>query len=107
MRLPFVELCRQFGLSSVAAQVLIVALAPMVRGEIARLFGILGNDENRPIVDRYLIEVVVAGNERELRARVARELADDAPLVRFGLVRIGAGDKRRVAVRRDHRRRRC
>ncbi len=92
-RLPFVELCRQFGLSSVAAQVLIVALAPMVRGEIARLFGILGNDENRPIVDRYLIEVVVAGNERELRARVARELTEDAPLVKFGLIRFGGVDK--------------
>ncbi|MEZ4400982.1 MAG: ATP-binding protein [Kofleriaceae bacterium] len=92
-RLPFVELCREFDLSASAAQVLIVALAPMVRGEIARLFGILGNDENRPIVDRYLIETVIAGDEREQRAQVARELADDAPLARFGLIRSGTADR--------------
>jgi len=93
MRLPFVDLCREFNLSSAAAQILMVALAPMARGEIARLFGILGNDENRPIVDRYLIEMVIAGDDRAQRAAVARELADDAPLVRFGLVRIGAGER--------------
>ncbi len=93
LRLPFVELSREFHLSSVAAHVLMVAMAPSIRGEIARLFGILGNDENRPIVDRYLIETVVGGGERQARAEVARELTDDAPLVRFGLLRIGGGER--------------
>ena len=93
MRLPFVELSREFHLSSTAAHVLMVAMAPSIRGEIARLFGILGNDENRPIVDRYLIETVIGGNERQARAEVARELADDAPLVRYGLLRVGGGDR--------------
>ncbi|MBE7449846.1 MAG: ATP-binding protein [Kofleriaceae bacterium] len=93
MRLPFVELSREFHLSSVAAHVLMVAMAPSIRGEIARLFGILGNDENRPIVDRYLVETVIGGGERQARAEVARELADDAPLVRYGLLRVGGGDR--------------
>jgi hypothetical protein len=92
-RLPFVELSREFGLSSVAAHVLMVAMAPSARGEIARLFGILGNDENRPIVDRFLIETVIAGTDRTARAEVARELAEDAPLVRYGLVRIATNDR--------------
>ena len=93
IRLPFVELSREFGLSSVAAHVLMVAMAPSARGEIARLFGILGNDENRPIVDRFLIETVIGGNDRAARFEVARELADDAPLIRYGLVRVAANDR--------------
>ncbi len=93
IRLPFVELSREFNLSSNAAHVLMVAMAPNVRGEIARLFGILGNDENRPIVDRYLIETVIAGNDRATRMEVARELAEDAPLLRYGLLRIGASER--------------
>ncbi len=93
LRLPFVELCREFSLSSTAAQILMVAVAPMARGEIARLFGILGNDENRPIVDRYLIEAVIAGDSRAARAAVAREMAEDAPLIRFGLLRMSMVDK--------------
>lgn len=93
MRLPFIELSREFQLSSTAAQVLMVAIAPMVRGEIARLFGILGNDENRPMVDRYLVELLIAGSTPQARVEVARELTDDAPLVRYGLVQLGSGDR--------------
>jgi len=91
-RLPLIDLVREFGLSSTAAQVLMVAIAPRIRGQIARLFGILGNDPNRPVVDRYLIEAVIGGNDRQRVAEVARELADDAPLIRYGLVRIGFGE---------------
>jgi|GEM_PF-307211 len=93
LRMPFIELCREFGLSSIAAHVLMVAIAPSIRGEIARLFGILGNDENRPILDRFLIENVIAGQEHTLRAAIARELADDAPLFRFGLLRVSGGER--------------
>ncbi len=93
IRLPFVELSREFGLSSVAAHVLMVAMAPSARGEIARLFGILGNDENRPIVDRFLIETVIGGADRAARAEVARELAEDAPLLRYGLLRVAASER--------------
>jgi hypothetical protein len=93
LRLPFVELSREFQLSSTAAHVLMVAIAPMIRGEVARLFGILGNDENRPMVDRYLVELLIAGHDPQARLEVARELADDAPLLRYGLLRISGGDR--------------
>jgi ATPase family associated with various cellular activities (AAA)/Winged helix domain, variant len=85
--LPFVELSRQMGLSATAAQVLMVVAAPQIRGEVARLYGVLANDENRPMVDRYLVELIVAGDRADLRAEVAAELASGAPLLRFGLIR--------------------
>ncbi|HEX3478073.1 MAG TPA: AAA family ATPase [Kofleriaceae bacterium] len=91
-RLPLIDLVREFKLSNAAAQILVMVAAPRIRGQIARLFGILGNDPNRPIVDRYLIETIVAGSGPHGIAEVARELADDAPLVAYGLVRIGAGE---------------
>ncbi len=89
--LPFVDISRQFGLSPIAAQALLVVLAPRVRGEIARLYGVLANDDNRPLVDGHLIEQIVAGKDRELRADVAAALAPDAPLLHHGLVHQGPG----------------
>ena len=89
--LPFVDLSRQFGLSAIAAQALLVVLAPQVRGEIARLYGVLANDDHRPLVDGHLIEQIVAGKDRELRAEVAAALAADTPLIQHGLIRQGAG----------------
>ncbi|MCE9573677.1 MAG: ATP-binding protein [Deltaproteobacteria bacterium] len=75
------------NLSSTAAQVLLVVLAPQVRGEIARLYGVLANDEHRPLVDRFLVELIVAGADARMRAEVATELGPDAPLIRYGLIR--------------------
>jgi hypothetical protein len=91
-RLPLIDLVREFKLSNAATQILVMVAAPRIRGQIARLFGILGNDPNRPIIDRYLIETIVASSGPHGIAEVARELADDAPLVAYGLVRIGAGE---------------
>jgi hypothetical protein len=85
--LPYIELAREMNLSSTATQILLVVVAPLIRGEIARLYGVLANDEHRPLVDRFLIEVLVAASDPHLRAEVASELAPDAPLVRYGLVR--------------------
>jgi ATPase family associated with various cellular activities (AAA)/Winged helix domain, variant len=85
--LPFVDLSREMALSSTAAQVLLVVVAPQIRGEIARLYGVLANDEHRPLVDRFLVELIVAGEDPRMRAEVAAELAPDAPLLRYGLVR--------------------
>ena len=85
--LPFVDLTRELGLSPTAAKVLLVVIAPHVRGEIARLYGVLANDEHRPLVDRYLIELLLASSDPRMRAEIAGELAPDAPLIRFGLVR--------------------
>jgi hypothetical protein len=88
VRLPFPTLAREFGLSAVAAQVLLVAVAPGLRGEIARLYGVLTNDPARGMVDRYLVEQIIADESSALRDQIARELAVDAPLVRHGLVHV-------------------
>jgi hypothetical protein len=86
--LPFVELSIEFGLSDMASRVLAVAAAPCLRGEIARLYGVLANDEGRPVCDRYLIELLLAAQDYNLRNQVAAELDPDSPLVKYGLVRV-------------------
>jgi len=86
--LPLVDLALEFGLSDIAIKVLAVAAAPTLRGEIARLYGVLANDEGRPICDRYLIELILAGQDWNRRNQVAAELDGDAPLVKYGLVRV-------------------
>jgi ATP-dependent 26S proteasome regulatory subunit len=89
IRLPFSELAREMRLSPVAAQILLLTAAPSLRGEIARLYAVLSNDPNRPLVDRFLIEQIV-GEQSSLRDQIARELAPDARLVRHGLLLVGA-----------------
>lgn len=86
--LPFVNVAREFDLSTTEAQVLLVAAAPALRGEIARLYGVLANDENRPICDRYLVELILGGEDRATRDAVARSLTPDSNLVKHGLIRI-------------------
>ena len=91
IRLPFPSLARELRLSAVAAQILLVVAAPALRGEIARLFGVLSNDPGRPMVDRFLVEQIIAGDRSTLRDQIARELASDAPLVRHGVIEVEAG----------------
>src|SRR5690606_21568830 len=86
--LPLVELAVEFGLSDAAVKVLAVVAAPALRGEIARLYGVLANDEGRPICDRYLVELILAGQNWRRRNQVAAELEADAPLLKYGLVRV-------------------
>jgi ATPase family associated with various cellular activities (AAA) len=87
--LPLARLVAEFGLSPTARDVLVAALAPGQRGEIARLYGILSDDEGRPVCDRYLIELLLGGYDYRVREQVVAELEPDAPLLRFGLVRTG------------------
>ncbi len=88
LALPFLDIVAQFRLSPVAAQALLVVAAPALRGEIARLYGVLANDENRPICDRHLVQLVLPRDDRTLRHAVASELASDAALIKYGLVRV-------------------
>ena len=88
MLLPFQVLAREVGFSPIGAQVLLLTAAPALRGEITRLYGVLSNDPHRPVVDRHLIEQIVAGGRSAIRDQLARELAPDAPLVRYGLVQV-------------------
>ncbi|HEV7553814.1 MAG TPA: ATP-binding protein, partial [Kofleriaceae bacterium] len=87
IRLPFIELMRELDLSPTASHVVMVTMAASERGEIARLFGILANDPHRPLVDRFLLETIIGGPDRRLRAEVAAALADDAPLRRHCVIR--------------------
>jgi DNA replication protein DnaC len=91
IRLPFPSLARELQLSGVAAQILLVVAAPALRGEIARLYGVLTNDPARPMVDRFLVEQVIAGDRSTLRDQIARELSSDAALVRHGVVQVEPG----------------
>ena len=86
--LPFVNVAREFDLSTTEAQVLLVACAPALRGEIARLYGVLANDENRPVCDRFLVELILGGDDRPTRAAVAQALTAEGPLAKHGLIRL-------------------
>lgn len=84
---PLAALAGELGLSATARSIMLVIAAPSLWGELARLYGILGNDEDRAMVDEALLVEILAG--RIGRTEIARELDDDAPLVRYGVVRIG------------------
>jgi ATPase family associated with various cellular activities (AAA) len=84
---PLDVLARDFGLSPLAVEILVVISAPRLRGELARLYGILANDPSRALVDEFLLGQLLGA------AEIARELDGDRPLRRFGLVRVGAGDR--------------
>jgi hypothetical protein len=81
---PIAELIDELGLSAVAIDVLLVIAAPALDGDVARMYGILGNDPGRAMVDELLVQHVLA--ERVSRHDVAAELHPRAPLVRLGIV---------------------
>jgi hypothetical protein len=88
--LPIDVLQRDFNLSDIAIAILFTVVAPRLRGELARLYGILANDPGRPLVDEHLVGLVLGPGYAE---EIARELDGDRPLRRYGLVRVGAGDR--------------
>ncbi len=81
---PVALLAEEFGLSPLGAQILVVVAAPVLRGELARLYGILANDTGRALVDELLVAQILAS--RATRAELTRELDRDSPLRRFGLI---------------------
>ncbi|HEY5946368.1 MAG TPA: ATP-binding protein, partial [Kofleriaceae bacterium] len=82
-------LIRDFGLSPLAGILLFAIAAPRLRGELARVYGILANDPGRPLVDEHLLAVLIGDDPRV----VSRELDADRPLRRHGLVHLGAGTR--------------
>ncbi|HLL24513.1 MAG TPA: AAA family ATPase [Kofleriaceae bacterium] len=87
---PLDVLARDFSLSPIAVEILFTIVAPRLRGELARLYGILANDPGRPLIDEYLLgQMLGAGNAQQ----IARELDGDRPLRRNGLVRTGSGER--------------
>ncbi|MEJ7596641.1 MAG: hypothetical protein WKG01_01925 [Kofleriaceae bacterium] len=70
---------------------LLVIAAPAMRGEIARLYGVLSDDPARPMVDRCLVEQLIGGTRGAARVQLARELGPDSVLIRQGLVQVDPG----------------
>ncbi len=81
---PLTRLARELGLSAVATDVLLVAAAPLLWGELARLYGILANDEARPLCDELLVAQLL--EPVHARGEIARALDPDQPLRRSGLL---------------------
>ncbi|MBL0216860.1 MAG: ATP-binding protein [Myxococcales bacterium] len=89
---PLDALAIEHGLSPAARDILLLVAAPSLWGELARLYGILGNDEARAIVDEQLLCAILA--ERCDPQRIALELDVDAPLIRLGIIRERSGHMR-------------
>jgi hypothetical protein len=81
---PIADLVDEFELSPIAVDVLLVIAAPSLHGDVARLYGILGNDPGRALVDELLVQRVLGGQVS--RHDVAAELHPRAPLVHLGIV---------------------
>ncbi|HEY4238885.1 MAG TPA: ATP-binding protein [Kofleriaceae bacterium] len=94
---PLDLLARDFELSPAAVVILFAILAPRLRGELARIYGILANDPGRPLVDEYLLGQLLGADP----AQIARELDGDRPLRRHGLVHVGGGDRPFAALTVD------
>jgi hypothetical protein len=85
--IPVEVLGRQFGLSPLAASILLVVAGPHLRGDYARLYGILTNDPARAMCDELLVTHVLGVDKTDA---IARELERDRPLRRYGLVAVAA-----------------
>ncbi len=86
LELPFIELSRELGLSGIATQLLVAALAPRARGEIGRLYRILANEQGRPTCDDALLATLLAGDDARMRDQLCAELGDAGVLLRHGLI---------------------
>ncbi|MEJ7597127.1 MAG: ATP-binding protein [Kofleriaceae bacterium] len=95
---PLDVLARDFGLTNVAVAILFAIVAPRLRGELARLYGILANDPGRPVVDEHLLGQLLGVG---FTVQIARELDGDRPLRRYGLVRVGTGERPFAALAVD------
>jgi hypothetical protein len=95
---PLEVLARDFGLTPVSAAILFAVAAPHLRGELARLYGILANDPGRPTVDEHLLNQLLGV---AFGPEIARELDADRPLRRFGLVRVAGTERPFTALSVD------
>ncbi|MBL0218322.1 MAG: ATP-binding protein [Myxococcales bacterium] len=86
----FDVLARDFQLSPLAVSILFTIAAPRMRGDLARLYGILANDPNRALVDELLLVHIFGATHA---AAIAHELDGDQPLRRYGLVAVGPGER--------------
>jgi len=86
LELPLLELARELGLSDLATQLLVAALAPRARAEIGRRYRLLADEAGRPICDDTLLATLLAGDDARVRDQLYAELAEAGALLRYGLV---------------------
>ncbi|HEU4734734.1 MAG TPA: ATP-binding protein [Kofleriaceae bacterium] len=98
---PLDVLAIDCALSPTAVAVLFAILAPRLRGELARLYGILADDPARPLVDEHLLGLLLGQLGDGDLAQIARELDGDRPLRRFGLVQVARGERPFAALSVD------
>ncbi|HEY0482864.1 MAG TPA: ATP-binding protein [Kofleriaceae bacterium] len=85
---PVGALIDELGLDPLALDLLLVIAAAALWGDVARLYGILANDAGRATVDELLVQELLVG--RHDRHAIAAALDPLAPLVRLGVVHVGA-----------------
>jgi hypothetical protein len=93
---PIGALAEELGLSACAVDILLVAAAPALWSEAARLYGILANDPNRALVDEALVEQILG--PRASRHELATELDPRAPLIRLGVLGVDPARARPFAA---------
>lgn len=98
---PLAAIAHDYGLSQPACSLLLIAAAPFLWGELAPMYRAIADDPQRPLVDEYLICQILDLSRAE-RASIARELDPDAPLVRHGLIEVGAGARPFAALEIHH-----
>jgi len=98
---PLDVLAVDCGLSPTAVAIVFAILAPRLRGELARLYGILANDPDRPLVDEHLLGQLLGQLLSGDPGPIARELDGDRPLRRHGLVQVGPGERPFAALTVD------
>jgi hypothetical protein len=85
---PHVELARELGLTPTAVMLVLAAAAPQLWPDLARAYALVVNDPARAFCDEHLLAQLLGATAP---GAIARELDDDAPLVRHGVVAFGAG----------------
>ncbi|HMG54145.1 MAG TPA: ATP-binding protein [Kofleriaceae bacterium] len=98
---PLDVLAIDCDLTPAAVAILFAILAPRLRGELARMYGILANDPGRPLVDEHLLGQLLAQLLGGDTATLTRELDGDRPLRRYGLVQVGGGERPFAALSVD------
>ena len=94
---PHAQLARELGLSTSAMTLLVIAAAPHLWGDLARVYKMIAVDPGRALVDELLLGELL-GADAAARALIARDLDPSAPLVRSGVLVLAGGPRPDAAV---------
>src|SRR5262249_49922103 len=95
---PFARLSREFGLSTLEQDILLVVLAPEVESKYEALYAYLNNDVSKKTPTPDLVARLLSCDERSKLDVRAALMGDDATLLAQGLVRRLPGAERHASV---------